>query len=177
MDWNSFVIIFDELSNVFFRFSLRPIGAEIDGGGGGVRTPPSRWWKIGVPVGRGAFQHIYLTCELNPRPDRGVGAPPPLRFFADSEKTAARSAPGFEVPYGANLAQLMVKKWPGQIRSRSYDVIRGTTSGNFTNKSVFYRTLTWPHCLCCLCLCLFVISPTERLHLKAKSTVNTYRTC
>ena len=34
--------------------------------------------------------------SLNPRPDRGgVGAPPPLRFFADSEKTAARSAAGF----------------------------------------------------------------------------------
>ena len=33
---------------------------------------------------------------FNPRPDRGVGAtPPPLRFFADSEKMAARSAAGF----------------------------------------------------------------------------------
>ena len=32
----------DELSNAFFRFSLRLIGAEIDGGVG----PPSRWWKI-----------------------------------------------------------------------------------------------------------------------------------
>ena len=32
------------------------------------------------------------------------------------------------------------------------------------------------YCLC-LCLCLFVISPTERLHLKAKSAVNTHRTC
>ena len=28
-----------------------------------------------------------------------------------------------------------------------------------------------------VCLCLFVISPTERLHLKAKSAVNTHRTC
>ena len=39
---------FDELSSAFFRFSLRPIAAEIDGGGGGVRTHthPSRWWKI-----------------------------------------------------------------------------------------------------------------------------------
>ena len=37
IDWNSFVIIFDELWNVFFRFSLRPTGAETDGG---VRPPP-----------------------------------------------------------------------------------------------------------------------------------------
>ena len=64
----------------------------------------------------------------------------PLRFFADSE-----APPGFGVPYGANLAQLLVKKID-QVRSRSYDVIRGTTSGNFTNKYVFYRTLTWRHC-------------------------------
>ena len=45
-DWNSFVIIFDELSNVFSRFSIRPVGAELDGGGGGgFNPPPSRWWK------------------------------------------------------------------------------------------------------------------------------------
>ena len=37
----------------------------------------------------------------------------------------------------------LVKLASGQERSRSYDVIRGTTSGNFTNKSVFYRNLTW----------------------------------
>ena len=41
----SYLTIFDELSNAFSCFSLRPIGAEIDGG---VRPPPppSRWWKI-----------------------------------------------------------------------------------------------------------------------------------
>ena len=35
--------------------------------------------------------------SFNPRPYRGGGLvhPPPLRFFADSEKTAARSAAGF----------------------------------------------------------------------------------
>ena len=47
----------------------------------------------------------------------GVGAtPPPLRFFADSEKTAAHAPPGCGVPYGANLAQLLVKKID-QVRS------------------------------------------------------------
>ena len=46
--------------------------------------------------------HLVLKCfkrnaRLNPRPDKGGGLvqPPPLRFFADSEKTAARSAAGF----------------------------------------------------------------------------------
>ena len=46
----------------------------------------------------------------------GLVQPPPLRFFADSEKTAARSAAGFLGPYGANLAQLLVKKID-QVRS------------------------------------------------------------
>ena len=71
---------------------------------------------------------------------------PPLRFFADSEKTAARSAAGFwGTLWGKPCATFGKKNWPGQVRSRSYDVIRGTTSGNFTDKSVFYRTLTWHH--------------------------------
>ena len=35
------------------------------------------------------------------------------------------------------------KIWSCQVRSRSYDVIRGTTSGNFSNKVVFSRNLTW----------------------------------
>ena len=40
-NWTSFVIIFDELSNLFFRSSLQPIGAEIDGG-----VFEYRWWNI-----------------------------------------------------------------------------------------------------------------------------------
>ena len=49
-DWNDFEMIFRELSNAAFRFSLRRPGAEIMGGGGGVQTPPpSRRWKIQRP--------------------------------------------------------------------------------------------------------------------------------
>ena len=40
---------------------------------------------------------------------------------------------------------LLAKNWPGQVRSRSYDVTRGTTSGSFSNKVVFSRNLTWRH--------------------------------
>ena len=46
---------------------------------------------------------------FNPRPDRGVYPPPPPRFLADSEKRGRVAPPGFGVPYGANLAQLLVK--------------------------------------------------------------------
>ena len=49
-DRNDFEMIFRELSNGAFRFSLRRPGAEIMGGGG-VQTPPppSRRWKIQRP--------------------------------------------------------------------------------------------------------------------------------
>ena len=42
-------MIFDELSNAVFRLSLRFLGAELEGGGG-VRRPPIRWWKIQRPI-------------------------------------------------------------------------------------------------------------------------------
>ena len=84
---------------------------------------------------------------INPRPYRGgVGATPPLRFFADSKKTAARSAAGFWATlWGKPCAIFGKKNLTDQVRSRSYDVIRGTTSGNFSNKVVFSRNLTWRH--------------------------------
>ena len=47
-DRNDFEMIFRELSNADFRFSLQRPGAEIMGGGG-VQTPPSRRWKIQRP--------------------------------------------------------------------------------------------------------------------------------
>ena len=77
---------------------------------------------------------------FNPRP-YGVGVHP-LRFFANSEKRRRVLPSGFWIPDGANLAQLLVKKWPGQVRSRSYNVIRGTTPGKFTTEVVFYSNLT-----------------------------------
>ena len=40
-------MIFDELSNPFLIVSIRPIGAEIEGGL--VNNPPSRAWKIQRP--------------------------------------------------------------------------------------------------------------------------------
>ena len=44
----------------------------------------------------------------------GVGATPPLRFLADSEKKRRRVAqPGFGLPYGANLPQFLAKKMTG----------------------------------------------------------------
>ena len=45
---------------------------------------------------------------------------------------------------GQTLRNIWQQKiWSGQVRSRSYDVIRGTTSDNFSSKVVFSRNLTW----------------------------------
>ena len=41
---------------MLFRFSLRPIGAEIDGGR--CVNPPSRWWKICSASGAGAKKNV-----------------------------------------------------------------------------------------------------------------------
>ena len=56
-------MIFRELSNAAFRFSLRRPGAEIMGGGrsNAPPPPPSRRWKSRGPAGRG------LTCRCNTR--------------------------------------------------------------------------------------------------------------
>ena len=56
-DWNSFVIFFDGFLNVFFRFSLRPIGVEIDVFFKHL-PPPVGGGKSGLAVGRG----LTLRC-------------------------------------------------------------------------------------------------------------------
>ena len=90
------------------------------------------------------FKYFVLTLA---RTGGGVGAtPPPWGFSRIAKKTAARSAAGFWATlWGKPCAIFGKKNWPGQVRSRSYDVIRGTTSGNFSNKVVFSRNFPWRH--------------------------------
>ena len=61
-------MFFDELSNAFFRFSLRRLGAELDrgggggGGGGGLSppppSPPADHGSFGAQAQRGLNTHI-----------------------------------------------------------------------------------------------------------------------
>ena len=47
-DQDSFVMIFDGLSNAAYRMSLRGPGAELEGA---LKSPPPiRWWKISRPI-------------------------------------------------------------------------------------------------------------------------------
>ena len=65
----------------------------------------------------------------------GGGCPPPLRFFCDAPRTMRRIVLKFCIAYGTSFAQRLVKKcWPGHVRSRSYDVRRGTRSGHFCER-------------------------------------------
>ena len=71
--------------------------------------------------------------DLNPRPCRGDATPPV--FFL-------RCTPNYEVDraeilhslWGILCATFGKKFWPGHVRSRSYDVTRGTRSGHFCEK-------------------------------------------
>ena len=81
-------------------------------------------------------------CFVNPRPVRGGLMQPPHEFFWAGRHTVWRIALKFSIAYGASFAQLLVKKiWSGQVRSRSYDVIRGTTFDKISAKS--WVNATW----------------------------------
>ena len=61
----------------------------------------------------------------------------PHDFFWNGRGTAERIAQEFCIAYEASFAQLF---WRGQVRSRSYDVIRGTASDRFFMEIVFSAT-------------------------------------
>ena len=97
IDWNSFVLIFDELSNVFPFFFTTNRSRDRRGGGG--RTPlPSRWWKICSASG----------TRVNLRP---VGGPkgPPLWFFANSSWSTGNFALKLAIPLRATIPHLVSK--------------------------------------------------------------------
>ena len=106
------------LSSAFFRLSMRCVVFELAGGGTYVPPPAVRRW-LRPPAVRGF-----------PRPV--IDATPPHEFFWAGRHIVWRIVLKFSIAYGASFAQLLVKKnWSGQVRSRSYDVIRGTTFARF----------------------------------------------
>ena len=63
-------MIFDELSNAFFRFSLRCLEFELVGGR--LNAPPPGTAKVAPSTG---------TARVNPRPDRGGWRNPPPEVY------------------------------------------------------------------------------------------------
>ena len=62
---------------------------------------------------------------------------PPHEFIWNGFQTAGRTSMKFCIAYGASFSQLLTKNGPGQVRSRSYDVIRGTATYRFFKEIVF----------------------------------------
>ena len=60
-------MIFRELSNAAFRFSLRRPGAEIMGGGGVQTPPPAGGGKSRGPAGRGLTLLLAGGVFIHPR--------------------------------------------------------------------------------------------------------------
>ena len=89
------------------------------------------------------FSDFYATNDvLNTRPVRGGLMQPPHEFFWTGRHTVWRIVLKLSIAYGTSFAQHLVKKkWSGQVRSRSYDVIRGTTFDKISAKS--WVNATW----------------------------------
>ena len=69
-------MIFRDLSNATFRFSLRPPGAEIMGGVQTPPPPPSRRWKIQRPSReRVKAKYEYYEIIVEYRNERFAGGP------------------------------------------------------------------------------------------------------
>ena len=120
-----------------------------------LRLPYSNLFVYPRSIGNSKYYDFYLICTafcillctylklhhfiedrcvylLNPRPVRGGVDATPHEFFWAGRHTVWRIVLKFSIAYGASFAQLLAKKiWSGQVRSRSYDVIRGTTFARF----------------------------------------------
>ena len=99
----------------------------------------------GVPT-RTSLQDRTL---INPRPGRG-GDATPLSFLRCTSNYEADRAEILRSLWGIRCATFEKKIWPGHVRSRSYDVIRGTASGRIFTKCVpSPEVFCWcyPHCL------------------------------
>ena len=140
-------MIFRELSNAAFRFSLRRPGAEIMGGRSNAPPPPAGGGKSRGPAGRGLTKNHQrrplplppIRSRVNTRTGGGGGKKcQPLRFFADSGKTAAHSAAIFQYLLTIGFDTLCKNFSPRSPKVRS--------PGQVSQKRVSdFEAAQWPH--------------------------------
>ena len=96
----------------------------------------------GFALSRPALAATARTGSARSPVEGGVDATPPHEFFWAARQTVWSIMLKFSIAYGVSFAQLLVKKiWSGQVRSRSYDVTKGTTFGKISAKS--WVNATW----------------------------------
>ena len=83
-----------------------------------------------------------IETNLNPRQGRGDGGDAPTPWvFLNGHRTAAMIELKFCISYEASIVNFLKKKyWPGQVRWRSYGVIRDTCSRRVFNGIVVSAT-------------------------------------
>ena len=111
----------------------------------GKRTTGPHW--DGVALVKPVLCQKGGTLLLTLARTGGGGCNPPWGFSRIAKKTAARSAAGFWATLWGKPSAIFGKKKFDRVRSGHGAMTsqRGTTSGNFTNKVVFSRNLTWRH--------------------------------
>ena len=83
-----------------------------------------------------------LKCMFLTLTRSGGSKRPSPKVFLSWRWTIRPIALKLSVTYGVSFPHFLVKQnWSGHVRSRSYDVIRGTASDPFWTKSVY--TPTW----------------------------------
>ena len=79
----------------------------------------------------------HIVC-FNPRPVKGAT---PMISSGMTAEPVSESRWNFALLMGYPLRNFSKENWPGQVRPRSYDVIRGTASDPNFNETFF--SVTW----------------------------------
>ena len=92
-------------------------------------------WNLSVSL----RVYAYIVNFINPRPAGGGGRlDAPLRFFSRQQKTAARSAAKFGIPYLASFSHIVCENQPQVPKVRSPGQVKETNLRKSLNSHQSY---------------------------------------